>query len=166
MKKILLLLFLIVSTLSSFAQEPGNNLGKSICQIRQQFPDAVNSGPSNGGGDLWISFDEDEFHEYAYYFDIRDGRVFSESMMVDSAGFLKNAGYFFFITTVQIFYNRGGWRQCDVDNSILRAASVLRSEHRLVWADTFEANLEYSNFLVFFQYNQKEGYTMMTYYPR
>jgi len=37
-----------------------------------------------------------------------------------------------------------------VDASILRAASIFNSEQRLVWADKFTAEIDYSTFLVYF----------------
>ena len=43
MRKILLLLLLII-TVSTSAQEPANNLGKSISELRQSFPDLVRWG--------------------------------------------------------------------------------------------------------------------------
>ena len=164
MKKILLLA-LLVCCLPVFAQEPSHNLGKSLRQIRQEFPGVQKQGKTEGG-DLWIAIDEDEYQVYVNYFDIRDGKVFTESMMVETSGMMENAGYYFFIISVQNYYNRGGWEECDVDASILGAANVFRREHRLVWADSFEADFDFSDFWVYFQYNQEKGYTMMTFYPR
>ena len=43
MRKILLLLLLII-TVSTSAQEPANNLGKSVSELRQRFPDLVRWG--------------------------------------------------------------------------------------------------------------------------
>lgn len=166
MKKILITLSLIAASILSYAQEPGNNLGKSLYQIRQDFPDAVNSGPADGGGDLWIALDEDQYHKYTYYFVIKNGRVDTETLGVSSTGLIPNAEYFFFITTVKSFYTKGHWQFCDVDASILRAASVFNSEHRLVWADKFSAEIDYSNFLVYFQYKPDSKVSYVSYFKR
>lgn len=166
MKKLLTAIVLISLSIFSYAQEPGNNLGKSLYQIRQDFPEAVNSGPAEGGGDLWISFDEDDYHKYTYYFVIKGGRVDTETLAVSSTGVIPNAEYFFFLTTVKSFYTRGGWQFCDVDASILRAASVFNSEHRLTWANKFTAELDYSNFLIYFQYKPDTKVTYMSYFKR
>lgn len=132
MKKILFAFTLACISIATFAHEPNNNLGKPLYQIRREFPDAVNSGPTDDEGDLWISFDEDGFQKYTYYFVIKNGYVDSESLSVSSTGKIPNAEYIFFITTVKSFYTRGGWQFCDVDASILRAASVFNSERRLI----------------------------------
>lgn len=166
MKKALLFLTALLVWLSLGAQEPRNNLGKPLYQIKQSFPKAVNSGPAEGGGDLWIDFDQDEYHKYTYYFVIKAGRVDSETLAVSSTGVIPNAEYLFFLTTVKNFYTRGGWQFCDVDSSILRSASVFNSEHRLTWANKFTAELDYSNFLIFFQYKPDSKVTYMSYFKR
>ena len=166
MKKLALILCLTVASFCSFAQEPGNNLGKSLYQIRQDFPNAVNSGPAEGGGDLWINLDEDQYHKYTYYFVIKNGRVDTETLAVSSTGVIPHAEYFFFLNTVTSFYTRKGWQFCDVDASILRAASIFNSEYRLVWADKFTAELDYSNFLIYFQYKPDSKVTYMSYFKR
>ena len=167
MKKISAIICFIIVSMTVLAQEPANNLGKRWTEVQKHFPDAVNTGPVKGeDGDLWMCFDEDEFQTYVYYFNVRDGKVFSESMMVDPTGKIENAGYFFFIISIQNYYNRGGWEECDVDASILGAANIFRKEHRLVWADSYEADFDFSDFWVYFQYNQEKGYSMMTFYPR
>ena len=166
MKKHILALCLLAASVLTFAREPGNNLGKPLYQIRQDFPDAVNSGPADGGGDLWISFDEDQYHKYTYYFVIKEGRVETETLGVSSTGVIPFAEYYFFITTVKSFYTKGGWQFCDVDASILRAASVFNSEHRLVWADKFTAEIDYSDFLVYFQYKPDSKVSYISYFKR
>lgn len=166
MKKTIIPLILILISVLTHAQVPGNNLGKSLYQIRLDFPKAVNSGPAEGGGDLWIDFDQDEYHKYTYYFVIKAGRVDSETLAVSSTGVIPNAEYLFFLTTVKNFYTRGGWQFCDVDSSILRSASIFNSEHRLTWANKFTAEIDYSNFLIFFQYKPDSKVTYMSYFKR
>ena len=167
MHRVLLLAFLLLAHLPTFAQEPANHLGRNWNQVKTKFPGVVNTGLCEGEeGDLWIAFDEDEYHEYDFYFVVRDGRVQSESLRVSPTGVIPEAGYLFYITTVKKYYSKGGWEFCDVDNSILRAASVFNSEHRIIWVEATTAELEYSNFLVYFQYNDEEKYCFMTYYPR
>ena len=166
MKKILITLCLLAASIISYAQEPGNNLGKSLYQIRQDFPDAVNSGPADGGGDLWIHQDQDQYHKYTYYFVIKNGRVDTETLGVSSTGVIPHAEYYFFITTVKKFYTNGGWQFCDVDSSILRAASIFNSEQRLVWANKFTAEIDYSTFLVYFQYKPDAKISYISYFKR
>jgi len=166
MKRLLIALALISLSALSYAQEPGNNLGKSSYQIHQDFPKAVNSGPAEGGGDLWISFDKDDYHKYTYYFVIKGGRVDTETLAVSSTGIIPNAAYFFFLTMVKNFYTSGGWQFCDVDASILRAASVFNSERRLIWANKFTAELDYSNFLIYLQYKADTKVTYISYFKR
>ncbi len=48
MKRLPLLLFLF-TTVALFAQEPGNNLRKTIPQLRQSFPDLIVWGYERGG---------------------------------------------------------------------------------------------------------------------
>ena len=162
MKKILLAFAFACVSIITLAQEPGNNLGKPLYQIRREFPDAVNSGPVDGGGNLWINFDEDEYHKYTYYFVIKDGRVDTESLGVTSTEVIPNADYLFFISMVKKFYSGGGWQFCDVDASILRAASIFNSERCLIWADKFSAELDYSDFLIYFQYKPDSKVTYMS----
>lgn len=166
MKKIIITLCLVAATVFSYAQEPGNNLGKSLYQIRQKFPDLINSGPVDDGGDMWVSFDEDEYHKYIYVFEIQNDSVDNETLIVYSSGVISHAEYYFFITTVKTFYTDTDWQFCDVDASILRAASIFKAEHRLVWADKFNAELDYSNFLVYFQYYPEDKATYISYFRR
>lgn len=166
MKNILISLCLIAASVLSYAQEPGNNLGKSLYQIRQNFPDAVNSGPADGGGDLWIAMDEDQYHKYTYYFVIKNGRVDTETLGVTSTGVIPYAEYYFFITMVKKFYTNGGWQFCDIDASVLRAASIFNSEHHLVWADKFTAEIDYTNFLIYFQYKPDSKIAYISYFKR
>ena len=166
MKKLIFSTIAILLSLQLYAQEPGNNLGKSLYQMRQEFPDLVNSGPADGGGDLWICFDEDQFQKYTYYFVIKNGRVETETLGVTSTGVIPHAEYYFFLTTVKSFYAKGNWQFCDVDSSILRAASIFNSEHRLVWADKFTAEIDYSTFLVYFQYKPDSKVSYVSYFKR
>ena len=165
-EKHLLALRLLAASILTFAQEPGNNLGKSLYQIRQDFPDAVYSGFTDGGGNLWISFDEDQYHKYTDYFIIKGGRVETETLGVSSTGVIHHAEYYVFITTVKSFYTKDDWQFCDVDSSILRAASVFNNEHRLVWADKFTAEIDYSNFLIYFRYKPDLKVSYISYFKR
>lgn len=153
-------------TALAFGQEPGNNLDKSLYEFLQEFPDAVNTGPIEGGGDLWIFTDEDNYYDYTFYYTIKDGYVDSESLGVTSKGIIPNADYFFFITTVKTFYSNHNWRFCDVDASILRAASIFAAEYRLVWADKFTAEFYYSDFMVYFQYRPDSKITYISYFKQ
>ena len=44
MRKELILLLLLFNSVVIFAQEPANNLGKSISELRQKFPDLIRWG--------------------------------------------------------------------------------------------------------------------------
>lgn len=166
MKKLLTAIVLICLSIFSCVQEPDNNLGKSLYQIRQDFPEAVNSCPVEGDGDLWISFDEDDYHKYTYYFVIKGGHVDTETFAVSSTGVIPNAEYFFFLTTVKSFYTHAGWQFCDVDASILRAASVFNNAHRLTGSNKFTAELDYPNLLFYFQYKLDTKVAYMSYFKR
>ena len=115
---------------------------------------------------MWIHQDQDQYHKYTYYFVIKNGRVDTETLGVSSTGVIPHAEYYFFITTVKKFYTNGGWQFCDVDSSILRAASIFNSEQRLVWANKFTAEIDYSTFLVYFQYKPDAKISYISYFKR
>lgn len=165
MKKILATISLSLICLISFAQEPGNNLGKSLSSMRYQFPD-LQYGWSEEGKDFYVHFEKDEYHKYTYYFVVERSKVVSETLMVEATGVIPHADYIFFLTMVKRFYTGGNWKMCDVDNSILHAASVFNSQYKIEWANKFSAELDYSNFLIYLKYNPQEKLTSISYFPR
>lgn len=161
---------IIVAAVSLFvctmalAQVPAHNLGKTVYQLKQNFPDIQYGWTEDDGKAVYVDQQEDDYHQYTFYFTMSGGKVWSESLMVKGRGVIPNAEYFFFVTTVKKFYTNRGWQYCDVDSSILRAASVFNSEHRLVWADKFSAELDYPGFLIYFKYSPDNKTTTMSYF--
>lgn len=82
MKKHVLVLCLLAASIPMFAQKPGNNLGKSLYQIRQDFPDVqehvrISNGDFRGNDTLFevkfdsgiesISIKREIYHDYMRY---------------------------------------------------------------------------------------------------
>lgn len=90
MKKIFLFLaFVIAVTINCFAQEPGNNLGKSLSQIKQSFPNLVYLHKKSGYDCYKSAGDDDDFTcftfdngkvvgEYTYIFDYMSDRYITD----------------------------------------------------------------------------------------
>lgn len=78
MKKIIFLLLFPLITLCAFAQEPGNNLGKSIAQIKQNFPNLIYSRIDKGY-EVYKSKGEDEDFTSFYF---SNGRLVSEETFI------------------------------------------------------------------------------------
>ena len=159
----LAILATLVCTLT-FAQVPAHHLGKTVSELRRTFTDLEYGWTEDDGKAVYVQQDQDEYHSYTFYFTMSGGRVWSESLMVKGRGVIPNAEYFFYVTTVKKYYTNKGWTWCDVDSSILRAASIFNSEHRLVWADKFSAEFHYPGFLIFFKYNADSKSTTMSYF--
>ena len=78
MKRTIFVLIILLVTLSSFAQEPGNNLGNSIAQIKQNFPNLVYSR-INKGYEVYKSKGEDKDFTSFYF---NNGRLVSEETFI------------------------------------------------------------------------------------
>lgn len=74
MKRISLLLLLFILSISLFAQEPGNNLGKTISQIQQEFPNLAFLRYDKGYQVYNSAGDDEDFT--SFYFS--NGRVVGE----------------------------------------------------------------------------------------
>lgn len=72
------LVFFLAFVYNVFAQEPGNNLGKSITQVKQEFPNLVYSR-FDKGYKVFKSKGEDEDFT-AFYFD--NGKLVSEETFI------------------------------------------------------------------------------------
>lgn len=93
MKKIILSIFALLSiTLSTIAQEPQNNLGKSLEQLKAKFPELI----------YWTETSEGTMYKYGeeLAFIIKNGRLVSESMFVEGNG---SYPYDWFLATVKAF---------------------------------------------------------------
>ena len=93
MKKIILSIFALLSiTLSTIAQEPQNNLGKSLEQLKAKFPELI----------YWTETSEGTMYKYGeeLAFIIKNGRLVSESMFVEGNG---SYPYDCFLATVKAF---------------------------------------------------------------
>ncbi len=89
MKKFFAVLFLSVLFLSVNAQEPGNNLGKSIAQIQSSFPNLSYLREEKGYQIYKFNADDDDFTsfyfsngrlvgEYTYMFDYSGSRFITD----------------------------------------------------------------------------------------
>lgn len=93
MKKIILSIFALLSiTLSTIVQEPQNNLGKSLEQLKAKFPELI----------YWTETSEGTMYKYGeeLAFIIKNGRLVSESMFVEGNG---SHPYDWFLATVKAF---------------------------------------------------------------
>ena len=131
--------------------------------MKAEFPD-MEYGWTEDGKTYYVCQDEGEYYRNTFYFVFQNGRLWSESLMVESTGVIPNAGYIWFLTMAKKFYTQKNWRHCDVDASIIRAASIFNSEHRVEWADKFEAELNYSNFMIFLKYNPEKKNSTISYF--
>lgn len=165
MKKYIASIIVILASFTLNAQQPGNNLGKSLSTMRTLFPD-MQYGWTEEGKDYYVHFENDGYHKFTYYFVMEHSRVSSESLMVESTGKIPHAEYIFFLTMVKKFYTGGGWNWCDVDASILHAASVFNAQYKIEWANKFSAELDYPNFLIYLQYNPQDKRTLISYFPQ
>jgi hypothetical protein len=83
MKRLPLLLFLF-TTVALFAQEPGNNLRKTIPQLRQSFPDLIVWGYERGGIQNYKSPEAD------ILFETKNGIVIAEFASIEGEdGYLQ-----------------------------------------------------------------------------
>lgn len=79
MKKILLLFLLFLSVCTSYAQEkPGNNLGKDLYTMKQDFPELRFIGSDNDGDRYQDGFTEDGI---SLFFMFEDNVVTQECMI-------------------------------------------------------------------------------------
>lgn len=88
MKKLLTIFMLIVIAISAYAQDkPGNNLGKSIYVMKQEFPELRYLGSDENGDRYQDGYTEDGI---SMFFRIRNNSVVEECMICDSDdGFSK-----------------------------------------------------------------------------
>lgn len=90
MKKLISLLFFVIAVcLNCYSQTPGNNLGKSLSQIKQSFPNLVYLHQKNGYDCYKSAGDDDDFTcftfdnnklvgEYTYIFDYMSDRYITD----------------------------------------------------------------------------------------
>lgn len=108
MKKNILSLFaLLCITLSTIAQEPQNNLGKSLEQLKTKFPELV----------YWTETSEGTMYKYGneIAFIIKNDRLVSESMFVEGDG---SYPYNWFLATVKAFLKTNYIHKFGDDKSI------------------------------------------------
>lgn len=88
MKKLLTIFMLIVIAISAYAQDkPGNNLGKSLYVMKQEFPELRYLGSDENGDRYQDGYTEDGI---SMFFRIRNNSVVEECMICDSDdGFSK-----------------------------------------------------------------------------
>lgn len=81
MKKIQLLFWLLFSVCCVYAQEPGNNLGKSLTQMRQEFPELRYIKSDEKGQQYEDGYPEDGIAVFFYF---NNNVVVEECMIVQS----------------------------------------------------------------------------------
>lgn len=88
MKKLLIIFMLIVIAISAYAQDkPGNNLGKSLYVMKQEFPELRYLSSDENGDRYQDGYTEDGI---SMFFRIRNNSVVEECMICDSDdGFSK-----------------------------------------------------------------------------
>lgn len=88
MKKLLTIFMLIVFAISAYAQDkPGNNLGKSLYVMKQEFPELRYLSSDENGDRYQDGYTEDGI---SMFFRIRNNSVVEECMICDSDdGFSK-----------------------------------------------------------------------------
>lgn len=88
MKKLLPIFLLIVIAISAYAQDkPGNNLGKSLYVMKQEFPELRYLSSDENGDRYQDGYTEDGI---SMFFRIRNNSVVEECMICDSDdGFSK-----------------------------------------------------------------------------
>jgi len=83
-RSILLVFISVLFCLGAYAQEPKNNLRKTIVQLRQDFPDLVENGISNG-------YKRYKSPKAEVYFNTMDGIVTEESTYIfEDGNFLQD----------------------------------------------------------------------------
>lgn len=135
MKKILCLIAICIMCFSHInASEPGNNLNKSLYEIKQNFPDCVYWCES-GRGQYYKTTDD----ELPIMFEIQNNKVISEFMLVTGSGSFPKDWY----------------------NSTRRA--FLNSNYRSVLNDVNSCTFIYSYFTVYIRYDDYENNASITY---
>ena len=127
MKHYSLLVLSLILSMSLFAQSPGNNLGKSLAQIQQDFPNLKPLGDDKGYKVYKSSADGDDFT--SFYFS--NGRLVGEyTYIFDYSG----SGY---IT--------------DLYNSLLNRFAKYGVKHKRSTSPSYDVTFFYfSNFIVKF----------------
>lgn len=164
MKRIIILFFIFITTIV-VGQVPGNNLRKSFSDMKKSFPQ-MEYGWTEDGKAYYTYQENDNYHKYTYYFVFQNNMVWSESLMVESLGIIPDAAYIWFVTTAEHFFSKSDWQKSDMDASIIQAANVFNKDYRVVWANKFSAELDYSNFLIYFRYNPDSKTSTISYFMR
>lgn len=82
MKKFLTIIILIASVCVAYAQDkPGNNLGKSLSTMRQEFPELRYLGSDDAGDRYQDGYTEDGI---SFYFLLKNNAVTEECIICDS----------------------------------------------------------------------------------
>lgn len=82
MKKVITLFLLLVSVFIAYAQDkPGNNLGKSLYTMKQEFPELRYLSSDNAGDRYQDGYTEDGI---SFYFLLKNNTVTEECMICDS----------------------------------------------------------------------------------
>lgn len=163
MKKVLIVLFsLVFSSLIIFAQEPKNNLRKSLFQLKQNFP-AVEFGWEENGERIFVYQDEDEYNTKDYFFTFKNDRVQSEALIVGSKGVIRNDTYMWFLQMTSSFYEKKGFQRAFVSDSILRAINSFKKSDVIIDSHDYMSEFDYSDFVLVIQYKPEEKTCLLMY---
>jgi hypothetical protein len=81
MKKISILIVLFMIFLGAFAQEPGNNLGKTLSEMKQKFPELRYIKTDQKGDEYEDGYPQDGIATFFYF---NNGKVIEECMICQS----------------------------------------------------------------------------------
>jgi hypothetical protein len=157
---VFLTLFFCISALN--AQEPKNNLRKSLFQLKQNFP-AVEFGWEENEERVFVYQDEDEYNTKDYFFTFKNDRVQSEALIVGSKGVIKNDTYMWFLQTTSSFYEKKGYQRAFVSDAILRAINSFKKSDVIIDSHDYMSEFDYSDFVLVIQYKPEERTCLLLY---
>lgn len=166
MVKRVIISILLVSVIGfTHAQKPGNNLGKTVYQLRESFP-SLEYGWTENNEDIYYYKENDEFNERTFFFIFAGGFLNQESLIVKERGNLKYSAYLWFLTFSKKFYDMGSYNKAMVDSSILSAAYIFDTYQKIEFANSFTSEFYYSDFDIIINYNQVDKTCTMAYFKK
>ncbi len=107
---IFIFFYLLLSINANAQFEPGNNLGLSYMQLKEQFPDIYPYGEDNMGTVFRAGVKEDGI---VYVFHLKQGKVVQEAMNIISKG--DNFAQEWYIKMVNSFNNQKAYQSQKID---------------------------------------------------
>lgn len=161
-KKIIIVFLVVFLSITAIAQKPGNNLGKTTYQLRENFP-TLQYGWTEDGIDIYYCLDNDEFNERTFYFNFKNGYLVQEGLIVKERGYLKHSAYLWFLKFSKKFYDMGHYENANVDSSIISAAYIFDTYQNIEWAKSFTSEFYYNDFDIIINYNLDDKACSMIY---